>query len=908
MNSLSSSIFKVLWKILFKKKNSKKFENQCKILENEARSIFFIANKQGQVKFVERDSDKVLGYRINKKLEFIFFEIYGHYIKSLFLKPVEVLEQNPPYIEFPMRNLVGKYIWIRLTFLLKRLENEPFVVVTAENASKQRELFEEFEEKKIWSTSIIDNLNIGLLMENEQREIMLVNRYIFKLFPFIEEYSQIIGQSSMLFHEKLAINSLDQQAFIKQVETIVRMNTEVGEEVVMFQNNKIFARSYIPLHSKNGKHLHVWLYKDISESYHIQDLVRRSEEKHRGILENMQLGVVEIASNGTIIKPSNYFCSMAGYTACQLEGTKITDILLFSEEQKKIFFSLGENKLPSNEAPNSQAEVQLKRGNGNFMWVLVTTSVIFDKNNKPTGVVFFFYDMTTRKELELALNQANEAAIKAEESERLFTASMTHELKTPINAIVGMSDLLKLTTLDEEQKEYVQILETSTKYLQKLVSDVLDLSKIESGHIEIKKETFVLRDLLIDIVRTFDYNLAKNDVELKLHFDFKSNLVVYGDKMILQQIISNLLSNAEKFTQKGSITLNVELLEETNGQVKIHFSVSDTGVGIDKDMLGVIFEKFKQLPALNVHKAQGTGLGLTIVKQLLEILNSKIEVQSEKGKGSTFSFALYFDKVTKIEKTKPKPISSKIKEGFSELKILVVEDNELNQQYVAKVLNKWEISHKMVISGEDALICFEKEKFDIILMDIQLPGMSGLDTALELRKRYTSEIFEVIAMTAVVTSDIERDILKYGMNDIIRKPFSIAELQEKLLFYSSELKSKQSKNSIFLNELDIEFLNEFYGEDKTYALEVFSKFSTEYWPIFKQYVFGQHELSMEELKRKLHGMKPSFKMVGLSMFEEKIGDYIHNNKATEALGIIFTEKEIIASEELLNKQIERLKR
>jgi CheY-like chemotaxis protein len=483
---------------------------------------------------------------------------------------------------------------------------------------------------------------------------------------------------------------------------------------------------------------------------------------------------------------------------------------------------------------------------------------------------------------------------------------MTHELKTPINAILGMSDLLKMTNIDAEQKEYIEILETSTTYLQKLVSDILDISKIESGEVEIKKTTFNLLHFLLEIVNTFEYSLTQKNIKLKIDYDFKANLEVVADKVILQQILSNLLSNAEKFTQAGSVSLSVTLEAEWGNEIKLKFSVSDTGIGIADDMKEVIFEKFKQLPSLKLHKSQGSGLGLNIVKQLLALQNSKIEVLSVKGEGSTFFFDMVFEKGS----TSQRLVSSKPNLGanthFSSLQVLVVEDNDLNQKYVNKVLNKWSVNFAIVSSGEEAMLKFAEMPYDLILMDLQLPGISGLETAAKLRALYKEEVFTIIAMTAVVTSNIEVEILKNGINDIIRKPFSIADLYDKMqLYFSSDILQITKRALPFHESLDISFLKQFYEEDKDYALSVFESFREKYLLELKLLIENIGQVDYQESKKRLHSIKPAFKMVGLTSIERDIEQILTDDSIDKPL---LPNWDLAEIEHIIDAQIGMLKR
>jgi CheY-like chemotaxis protein len=279
------------------------------------------------------------------------------------------------------------------------------------------------------------------------------------------------------------------------------------------------------------------------------------------------------------------------------------------------------------------------------------------------------------------------------------------------------------------------------------------------------------------------------------------------------------------------------------------------------------------------------------------------------GEGSSF----YFDLVLKKGKSSHQAINTKpnfaLSTQFSTLHVLVVEDNDLNQQYVAKVLNKWSVNFQIVSSGEEALAAFQANKYDLILMDLQLPGISGLETAAKIRKLYNEDIITIIAMTAVVTSNIESEILTYGMNDIIRKPFSIADLYEKMHLYFQFDHWQASKKEIsFHQNLDTVFLKQFYEKDKEYALNVFEYFRNNYLEEFRKLIRNGDGISFKETKVKLHSIKPAFKMVGLTSIEQSIETILLNESSNlDSLKELSKQYDLSEIEKLITMQIGILK-
>ena len=879
------------------------FDETCKQLEARITDLFCIVNKRGRVKFIPNAAIKILGYEINTKLQKILFEMYGSYIMNLCVEQKKT-NQKTSYVEFPIKNSKGIDIWLKLHLFLIKVKNEDVTIIITSDQTQKREISKDFDEKNISSKILAENLRVGFIMADSNDEIVLINQICIDTLRFNLSPEHLIGKNCFKLLESVSSLLVSPEAIIDSTISILNNKTEVLGEVFHLIDGKVLERSYFPFKNSYESDFCIWQIMDITTAYKAQDIIKESEKKYRGIFENLKFGVVEVDTLGVIIYTSTNFCKMVGFPEQQLIGQCI-DNFIKSNPKKTNLSKLID--LPQGQKHSH--EMQLIKSNNERNWVLVNISPILDQLKYSQGSVLFFYDITERKVLEEELKSVSLHAKKAEESEKFFLASMTHELKTPINAILGMSDLLRMTNIDIEQNEYIEILETSTKYLQKLVSDILDISKIESGKVEIMKTTFRLLDFLLEIINTFEYSLAKKNIKLEKVFSFTPNLEVITDKIILNQILSNLLSNAEKFTLQGSIQLSVTHQEETQDSIKLYFKVSDTGIGIDDKMREVIFEKFKQLPSVKFHKTQGSGLGLNIVKQLLALQNSKIEVFSVKGEGSTFFFDLVFEKAQSSHQTTISRPNLALNTQFSTIQVLVVEDNDLNQQYVAKVLDKWSVNFHIVSSGEEALTEFQENKYDLILMDLQLPGISGLETAAKIRSLYSEDVFTIIAMTAVVTSNIESDILKHGMNDIIRKPFSIADLHEKMhLYFESDNLQETKKEIIFLTKLDTVFLKQFYEKDQEFALSVFEYFKKNYLEEFKILIQNVDNINFMEIKSKLHNIKPVFKMVGLTSIERDIELILLNESSNkDTIKDISKHWDLSEIENLIDKQIDMLK-
>lgn len=372
------------------------------------------------------------------------------------------------------------------------------------------------------------------------------------------------------------------------------------------------------------------------------------------------------------------------------------------------------------------------------------------------------------------LSKAKLDAENASKEKDKFLANMSHEIRTPMNAIIGMAQLLNSTPLTAEQKKYINSINSASDTLLSLINDILDFSKIEAGMIDFENNPFSIHTMVHEVLNITSFKCENSPVTLDKNIDPQVPEILSGDKYRLNQILLNLLSNAVKFTPEGEIKLMVKVKESNDQKVILQFNVKDTGIGIPAEKIKSIFDGFTQASSDTTRKYGGTGLGLTIVKSLVELQQGQLSVKSKEGSGSEFIFTIPFERTDSKEKH---PVSHKTPadKDLSELKILVVEDNELNQFLVQSLLQKYNAYVKVASDGVQAIETLTKMSFDIILMDIQMPNMDGYEATQKIRANFKHHI-PIIAMTAHALVGEKEKCQSAGMNDYITKPIRINDL------------------------------------------------------------------------------------------------------------------------------------
>jgi|694.fasta_scaffold83428_3 signal transduction histidine kinase/CheY-like chemotaxis protein len=459
-----------------------------------------------------------------------------------------------------------------------------------------------------------------------------------------------------------------------------------------------------------------------------------------------------------------------------------------------------------------------------------------------------------RKEFEKQIEESRQKAEESLETRKLFLANISHEIRTPISAISGMSGILADTEISETQKQYVNAIQSSSKSLMVIVNDILDMSKLESGKFSAEFIPFEIRSVLDPLYTT--YLLRTDEKGIAFSIDYPNDMPkwLFGDPTRLGQILNNLISNAIKFTDTGKVSLKITF-EKKGKHNEFYFRVTDTGIGIDQEKLKTIFEFFSQEDNTITRRFGGTGLGLAISKSISELLGGEITVESEKGLGSTFQFCVTMPEAS--VQLKKETIAQSDLTGKN---ILIVEDNELNRFLAVTILKKWNANIHIAINGEEAVKAVSNLEIDIVLMDIQMPVMDGVAAAIAIRSELKSNV-PIIALTANALESEKEKCWQAGMNEYITKPYNPEVLREKIIFLTENKSKSENHNS---EHISLDNLSTLMNGSKEQMIRMTKVFLDQIEKHFNELKLALNENDLEQITAITHKLKSSFQLFGLN--------------------------------------------
>jgi len=515
---------------------------------------------------------------------------------------------------------------------------------------------------------------------------------------------------------------------------------------------------------------------DITERKHIEEQLKINEKRYHDLYEFSPALIYTHDIEGKMLSVNPAICNVLGYEPEEIVNKNIKLLLPVADRDK-----LQDEYLDKvNTEGVSKGIFRINHKNGGIRYLLYQNYRVEEEDAAPY-IIGFSQDITERIKAERELLLAKHTSETIAKVKETFLANMSHEIRTPINGIVGVTNLLTKTNLDEQQRNYANLISKSVNNLLNIINDILDLEKIGSGKIEFENQAFKVVDKIWSTIQLFQYQAQQKNLNLVFKNNLHANLVIIGDQFRLAQILSNLLSNAIKFTPVGSITVNLSLIHYSESDVIIEFLVKDTGIGINENRLSVIFDPFVQAASNTTREFGGTGLGLSICKSLIEMQGGNINLSSKPNEGTTFVFNLPFKRgmLHMIHEENQEDLS------FAKIgkKILVAEDIELNQFLVKTMLESWGCEVDIAANGIQALQKVTETDYDLILMDIQMPEMDGITATKLIRQlpQPQKSNVSIIAFTANALKGDSKQYLEAGMDDYITKPYTEEKLHRKIV-------------------------------------------------------------------------------------------------------------------------------
>jgi PAS domain S-box-containing protein len=569
----------------------------------------------------------------------------------------------------------------------------------------------------------------------------------------------------------------------KELEIFPYMLTLIPKEIVDREHLGIFTQSQIEQifleKLAESEQLNMALDQKVRENEQTQKLLRKNEVLLSSVISSAMDAIVITNQEGIILHWNKAATDIFGHSEAEVHGKTFMDTIIpshYPEEHGNEFHRFLSDV--NGDILNRRQELTGVRKNGaEFPMELTITAIHNDNEYYFNG---FIRDISTRRQREQELVQMKEKAEQAAIAKSQFLSVMSHELRTPLNAVIGITHLLMQDHPREDQQEDLRTLQFSGESLLHIINDILDFTKLDSGKIELSAIDFSLRDLVQSLYQSFSFKAKEKQVIFDVEYDEKMPFVVKGDSFRLAQVLNNLISNAIKFTQRGYVKLKVEMTSDQGSSFTTKFSVVDTGIGIPADKKEKIFEQFTQADSDTTRLYGGTGLGLSISAKLVELMDSRILVESQSGEGSTFHFSVVLhqgimsDTLAPVQKT-----VAKSNDQFKHKLILLAEDNLFNANIARRFITGWGADVDLVVDGRQALEFAFRKRYDLILMDVQMPLLDGFACTKKIRKHLKD--IPIIAVTAAPKNEVIHQITSCGMNDFVSKPFKPNELRSKML-------------------------------------------------------------------------------------------------------------------------------
>ena len=643
------------------------------------------------------------------------------------------------------------------------------------------------------STYLIWSVNKALRLTSFNKNYARLIEYQLDEMPALQSSAPDLGWRMFGEENRKRLEEKYRQAFRGHPQNFeLHFETFRGETYLEFHLNPILLAGGV-IDEVSG------IARDITNRRRAEIATRQSEEKFRGIFENLQDIYARVDRKGriTMISPSVF--KRMGYTPDEVLGHEITQFFIDKEAIRRAMFKVGRNRSLRN------FEASMRRKDGSERQYMFNMLMLNDEPGNGSVVAVLARDITELKRQSAELEKAKDEAERSLKVKEQFLANMSHEIRTPMNGVIGMIDLLNDTQLDEEQRSYVRTVKRSSETLLNILNDILDLSKIEAGKMVLHESPVALKEIFEKLIALFGQQANSKNNDLTYHIGPDLPTFVIADQTRLLQILSNMTSNAIKFTENGTIRVEVSLISKRGKFNRIRIGVKDSGIGISPENINLLFNSFSQVDTSSRKSFGGTGLGLAISKELAHLMKGEVGVESTVGMGSTFWFTIEL-KETAISPTQQNTEVAEIALAnfFNTYhpNVLLVDDNAVNRKVASEILRKSGCIVITADSGPAAIAEVEKAEnrkgdegftgFDVIFMDIQMPDMDGVETTQRLRDQFGKKLPVIVAMTAYSMKEDRERFISQGLDDYIAKPIRAQSLVAKVKEISDANRAKQA--------------------------------------------------------------------------------------------------------------------
>ncbi|WP_205503269.1 hybrid sensor histidine kinase/response regulator [Rufibacter psychrotolerans] len=716
-----------------------------------------------------------------------------------------------------------------------------------------------------------------LIVDDDEVDRMIIKRSLrtanveatIKIATLGAEALEILGQEpfDFIFIDFMLpdMNGLEllQQIRERGISTPVQIVTSQGDERIAVEAIKTGASDYLPKTLLTPEGISqsirtaIRLHKIEQERLQTQEQLAGTQKQLETVINGAPIILWAADQNGQVTMARGRGLSLIGKGEAQSVGASIFDI--YGE-----YPTIMESVRQTLQGEQAKCTVNIQG-----VWFDCLFFPLLQPNGKVSGMIGVCYDITERILIEEELKKAKDEALSMAQVKEQFLANMSHEIRTPMNGILGLTEVLAKTPLNQHQKEFLQGIHTSANNLMVIINDLLDFSKIEAGKITFEIIPFDLRQLVKQLLDILEIRARERKNTLKLLFDADIPPLLEGDPFRLSQILNNLLGNAIKFTENGAVRLNVEVVAQEEDQLRLEFTVQDTGIGIPAEKLDTIFEKFTQGSSDTTRKFGGTGLGLSIAKELVEAQGGTIHVESETGKGSAFRFVLPFRKIGEKQDQAAAAClpAQPHTHALRHARVLLVEDNAINQMLVKKVLYDHAVEVTVASNGREALEVLTQQSFDLILMDMQMPEMDGYEAMQHIRQEMPAlKDIPIIALTAHASQGETAKCLAAGATSFLSKPFKADDLVQAI---GSLLQKKPTAPEPGpAVEIDLTYLENFANGNVEFMQDILQLFIEQTPGLVQEMARAVSLGNWPETRTIAHKIKPSLSLVGIKPLED----------------------------------------